>query len=114
MLLSLRTIRRRPSSCRATRSSEERSTMEQRHVPDAVQQEIAWRLQGGTPYDVQAVHGVRWDENEYPHVPLVAIVNRHDPTHTHYLRTREEVEGLFALLRDAMTQAWPDAATWVP
>ena len=84
--------------------------MEPLSTPNAVQFEIDWRLQGGTPYDVQVVRGVQWDAHEYPHVPLVAIRNRQDQSYAHYFCCREEIEAFLTALRDAMAQAWPDSA----
>jgi hypothetical protein len=76
-------------------------------VPDAVEHEIAWRLQGGTRHDIETVLGVQWAEAFYPHAPLVAIVNLQDRSHTYYFQGREEIEGFITELRDAMARAWP-------
>ena len=75
--------------------------------PDAVQREIEWRLQGGTPHDVEVTRGAPWAHAFYAHAPLVAIVNRQDRAYAAYFRSREEVEGLIGKLRDAMARAWP-------
>jgi hypothetical protein len=99
-----------PVSCLEMRPAEGRSAVETLSIPDAVQHEIAWRLQGGTPYELRVVRGVRWDVSEYSHTPLVAVINRRDPSHTHYFCNREEVEWLLAKLRDAMAEAWPEQA----
>lgn len=88
--------------------------MERHDPPDVVQREIDWRFQGGTPHDVEITRGVAWAHQFYPHAPLVAIVNRHEPTYAAYFHSRDDVEQFIRQLRKAMARAWPDPASREP
>jgi hypothetical protein len=88
--------------------------VEEAQPPDAVAGEIAWRLQGGTPHDIEVARGVQWAHEYYLHPPLVAIVNRQDRTHATYFSSLEEAEGFIGKLRDAMARAWPAVSNRKP
>lgn len=75
--------------------------------PDAVEREMIWRFQGGTPHDVEVARSVTWDQQIYPHPSLVAVVNLQDRAYATYFRSREEVERFIRKLHEAVEQAWP-------
>jgi hypothetical protein len=49
---------------------------------------------------------VQWAHQFYPHPPLVAIINRHEPTYAAYFHSCDEMEQFIRELREAMALAW--------